>query len=129
MKRNAYVMLTMLVSLSTATPRDIPLTEVLSKPDHFNGKRVAVTGYYVAGTEESCLFTTREAARRFDIGRSVWVEFHSPPVVDSISHRRARVVGTFHYNPTIRARVFRTYGLNSLWSVALLDVTDFRPLK
>ena len=122
-------MLTMVLSLSTAIARDIPLTEVLSRPDHFNGKRVAVTGYYVAGNEESCLFTTREAARRFDFGRSVWVEFHSPPVLDSITHRRARLVGTFHYNPTIRAHVFRTYGHNSLSSVALLDVTDFRPLK
>ena len=116
-----------LLWISTAAARDIPLADILARPHEFNGKRVAVIGYYVAATETSCLFTTRDAAKRFDIARSVWVEFHTPPVMDSIAGRHARLVGTFHYNPSVRAGVLREYG--NLWSVALLDVTDFRPLR
>jgi hypothetical protein len=70
-----------LLAICTATAQDIPLSQVLAKPLEFNGKRVAVTGYYVAATETSCLFTTRGAAKRFDIARSVWVEFRTPRVL------------------------------------------------
>ena len=118
-----------LLWISTATARDIPLADILARPHDFNGKRVTVTGYYIAATETSCLFTTRAAAKRFDIGRSVWVEFHTPPVLDSIAGRHARLVGTFHYSPKIRDGTFREYGHLNGWSVALLNVTEFRPLK
>ena len=117
----------LLLSVCTVTAQDIPLAKLLSRPRQFNGKRVAVTGYYLAETETSCLFTTREAAKHFDVARSVWVEFRTSPVLDSIAGRRARLVGTFHYDPTARAGILRTYG--NLWSVALLDVTEFRPLR
>jgi hypothetical protein len=116
-----------LLSVCTAAAQDIPVAQLLSRPRYFNGKRVPVTGYYVAATETSCLFTTREAAKRFDIARSVWVEFHTPPVLDSIAGRQARLVGTFHYSPKYRAGALRKYG--NLWSVALLDVTEFRPVR
>src|SRR4051794_6141062 len=80
MKRSVFATLTLVVSVCTAATRDIPLADILGRPREFNGKRVAVIGYYVAGTETSCLFTTRDAAKRFDITRSVWVEFHTPSV-------------------------------------------------
>jgi hypothetical protein len=99
MKRGASAALLLVFSLCTAVARDIPLAEVLAKPRDFDGKRVAVTGYYVAATETSCLFTTRDAAKRFDIARSVWVEFRTPPVLDSIAGHQARLVGTFHLQP------------------------------
>ncbi len=129
MKRCSLPLLALLLLRCVATARDIPLGDILGRPREFNGKRIAVTGYYVAGTETSCLFTTRDAAKRFDITRSVWVEFHSPPVLDSIAGRQARLVGTFHYSPKITADVLRAYGHNNGWSVALLDVTEFRPLR
>jgi hypothetical protein len=118
-----------LLWISTVTARDIPLAQILARPREFNGKRVAVTGYYVAATETSCLFTTRAAAKRFDIARSVWVEFRTPPVLDSIAGHQALLVGTFHFSSSVRAATLREYGHNNLWSVALLDVTDFRPLR
>jgi hypothetical protein len=129
MKSRAFATLALMLAACAAAARDIPLADILAKPSEFNGKRVAVTGYYVAKTETSCLFTTRDAAKRFEIARSVWVEFHTPPVLDSIAGRYARLVGTFHYNPRIKAGVLREYGHMNGWSVALLDVTDFRPLR
>jgi len=100
MKRGAFTTLALVLFVWTAAARDIPLADILGRPREFNGKRVAVIGYYVAGTETSCLFTTRDAAKRFDITRSVWVEFHTPPVLDFIAGRQARLVGTFHYDPS-----------------------------
>jgi hypothetical protein len=129
MKRSVFATLTLVVSVCTAAARDIPLADILARPREFNGKRVAVTGYYVAGTETSCFFTTRDAAKRFDVTRSVWVEFHTPSILDSIAGRHARLVGTFHYSPKITAGVLREYGHNNLWSLALLDVTAFHPLR
>jgi hypothetical protein len=130
MKRGAFATLVFVVSVCAAAARDIPLADVLARPREFNGKRVAVTGYYVAGTETSCLFTTRNAAKRFDITRSVWVEFHTPPVLDSIAGRTARLVGTFHYDPSWKAGTLRGgYGHFNGWPVALLDVTDFHRVR
>jgi hypothetical protein len=116
-----------LLSISTSTARDIQVGELLANPQQFEGRRVAVIGYYVAATETSCLFSTRDAAKRFDILRSVWVEFRNPPAVDSIAGRRARLVGTFHYTPSKKGQALRKYG--NLWSAAILDVTEFRPVK
>jgi hypothetical protein len=118
-----------LLWINTVTARDIPLAEILARPREFNGKHVAVTGYYIAATETSCLFTTPDAAKRFDVARSVWVEFRTPPVLDSIAGHQARLVGTFHYSPSVKGGVLREYGHNNLWAVALLDVTDFAPIR
>ena len=107
----------LLLSVCITKGQDIALDQVLAWPRHFNGKHVAVTGSYVAGTEVSCLFKTRDVAKRFDIA------------LDSIAGHQASLVGTFHYKPQIRAGILRPYGHNNLWSVALLDVTEFRPLK
>ncbi len=65
MNRRASTILALLLPICTAMARDIPLADVLARPREFNGKRIAVTGYYVAATETSYLFTTREPARSF----------------------------------------------------------------
>jgi len=129
MKRGASATVLLVLSVCTAVARDIPLAEVLAKPRDFDGKRVALTGYYVAATETSCLFTTRDAAKRFDIARSIWVEFRTPPILDSIAGHQSRLVGTFHYSPRVKAGILREYGHNNGWSVALLDVTEFHRLR
>jgi hypothetical protein len=130
MKHGAFATLALVLFAWTAAARDIPLAEILAKPRAFNGKRVAVTGYYLVETETSCLFTTRDAAKRFDVARCVWVEFHTPPVLDSIAGRYTRLVGTFHYDPSWKAGTLRGgYGHFNGWPVALLDVTDFRPVR
>jgi hypothetical protein len=130
MKLSATAALVLVVSICTVAARDIPLAKVLARPREFNGKRVAVTGYYVVATETSCLFTTRDAAKRFDVMHSVWVEFHTPPVLDSIAGRYTLLVGTFHYDPSWRAGALRGgYGHFNGWPAALLDVTDFGPVR
>lgn len=125
-----FAILGLVLPLCTAAARDIPLADILARPHEFNGKRIAVTGYYVVATETSCLFTTRAAANRFDITRSVWVEFHTPPVLDPIAGRYVRLVGMFHYDPSWKAGTLRGgYGHFNGWPAALLDVTDFRRVR
>jgi hypothetical protein len=127
MKYRTATLLALSLLVSSVSAKDVSVRELLARPQHFNGKRVAVTGYYLVATETSCLFTTREAAKHFDASTSLWVEFRAAPKVDSIANRRARLVGTFHYDPTVRAKVLHAYG--NLWSAALLDVTEFRPIR
>jgi hypothetical protein len=130
MKRGGFAALALVLSVCTAAAQDIPLADILARPCEFNGKRVVVTGYYLVATETSCLFTTRDAAKRFDVAHSVWVEFHTPPVLDSIAGRYSRLVGTFHYDPSWRAGTLRGgYGHFNGWPAALLDVTDFRRVR
>jgi hypothetical protein len=129
MKAGTLFTLILLLSLCTVTARDLTVGELLARPRHYNGKRVSVIGYYRAGTEESCLFSSREAAKRFELAHSVWVEFRGTPDLTAIADCTARVVGKFHFNPAVSAGILRTFGHNNLWSVALLDVTEFRPLR
>jgi hypothetical protein len=115
-------------SLSAATSPDLTVAQLLASPRKFDGQRVSVTGYYYGDTETTCLYATPDGAKR-GIANSIWVEFRGTPDVSAIAGRHARLVGTFHYDPTARPERMRGYGSMGLWSVALLDTTSFQPLR
>ena len=129
MKLRAWTLFLMLLSVCTATARDFTVGELLATPRQFNGKRVAVTGYYVAANEESSLFTTRAAAKQADLSRSIWVEFRGTPDVTSVASHYARLVGTFHYRHIKDPAMPRGYGHFGVSETALLDVASFVPLR
>src|SRR5437660_9451512 len=97
MKLHVWTLFLMLLSVCTAIARDFTVGELLARPGQFNGKRVAVTGYYVAANEESSLFTTRDAAKQADLSRSIWVEPKKVMDLTPFTARYVRVVGIFRY--------------------------------
>src|ERR1043166_3550011 len=89
---------------ATRQPGDVTVTDLFAHPAWFDGKQVAVIGYYESGIEERSLFPGKNRTnvplnKGFD--RSIWVEGGS----DRFSHRDVRVVGVFHYRPKFRRTI------------------------
>lgn len=118
-----------LAIFSAASAQDMSVAQLLARPGHFDHKRVSVVGYYVIANEESCLFTTRDAAKRADFEKSIWVEFANSSDLTRIANRRMRLVGTFHYMRDADPRRMRGYGQWSLFACQLDNVTSFKPTE
>jgi hypothetical protein len=137
MKRCCLPLIILFVLRCAAIAGDIPLSKVLARPRDFNGKRIAVTGYYFASTETSCLFTTRDAAKRSDDKLCAWVEFRNPrDAPDYIAVPKARLVGVFHYQPrpvlggkVPYERRFRGFGHLRMYTFEIADVSSFHALS
>jgi hypothetical protein len=128
MKARLPAMGLILLAFSAASAKDLTVRQLLAHPREFAGKRVSVTGFYVAANEESNLFTTREAAKRGDIERSIWVELHGASNFRPAVNRYVRFIGTFHYRSKAAARDMRGYGQWGL-SPSQVDVTSFELLR
>jgi len=112
----------------SATAKDLTVEQLLARPREFSGKRVSVTGFYVAANEESSLFITREAAKQGDVDQSIWVELHGASNFRLAVNQYVRFIGTFHYRSKAAARRMRGYGhLGS--SPSQLDVASFALLR
>jgi hypothetical protein len=117
-----------LLAFSAATAEDVTVAQVLARPREFVGKRVSVTGFFVAANEESSLYITRESAKRGDIDRSIWVELHGASNFRAAVNRYVRFIGTFHYRSKAAAKDMRGYGQWGL-SPSQLDVMSFELLR
>jgi hypothetical protein len=80
-----------LLAFSAATAEDVTVAQVLARPREFVGKRVSVTGFFVAANEESSLYITRESAfqsRRKSIRSLYW---HVSLPIQGCCERHARI--------------------------------------
>ena|SRR5437867_11029298 len=127
MKRFIYIATLLVFATGAVTAADFTVAQVLAHPDRFNGKRISVTGYYVAGNEESCLYPSAEARDHGQITQSIWVEFRGTSELGPVTHHYARFVGTFHHRHL--KRPIDGYGQWGLSPSALLDVTSFRRVR
>ena len=118
----------LLASSASATPLEVTVAQLFAKPRQFDGRRVAVTGYYYADSETSSLYVSAAAKKSLN-EPSIWVQFRGTPDVTSIAGRYARLVGTFHHKPTADPKRMNGYGTWGLSSAALLDTTPFRALR
>ena len=128
-------------------PGDLTVQELLQRGTEFDGKRVAVTGYYEAVLEQACLYPTKEFAGRHEpivdgvFSREIWVD-PGWRRVSRLSGKHVRVVGTFHYRPKYRREILQRddgrefesvttegYGHMGLSPAEITDVTFFRPLR
>jgi hypothetical protein len=126
---------------------DLTVGELFRRGREFDGKHVAVIGYYVSGLEETCLWSTPEAANHFELledhifPRQIWVEPRWRRV-SRLANRYVRVVGTFHFRPEFRREMLKRddgrefesittlgYGHMSGSPAELTNVTFFRPLR
>jgi hypothetical protein len=123
----------------------VTVQQLLVTPEKFVGKRVDVTGWYVAYAEDSQLFASRRAASgRLDdsiwLEPDIWDPRHYPRrpsgVVESqrVENRAVRVIGTFHYQPqpdlgksVPYARRFQGFGSYRLNKRAILNITYIQP--
>ena len=132
-------------ALAGEQPLHVTVQQLLATPQKFAGKRVDLTGWYLALNEDSQLFASKRAAS----GRledSIWLEPdiwdpryhpHRPSgVAESrrVDNRVVRVVGTFHYQPkpylgkgVPYARRFQGFGSYHLNKRAILNVTYIQP--
>ena len=128
-------------SLAGEPQLQVTVQQLLATPEKFVGKRVDVTGWYLAVHEDSNLFASERAVDG-NLDHSIWLE---PDFGDPRSHRRrppgvaearrvenrgVRVIGTFHYQPqpylgksVPYARRFQGFGSYRLNKRAILDIT------
>ena len=147
MKPQLAAIVLMLLAFSEVSGKDFTVSQVLAHPREFAGKRISITGFYVAANEESNLYITPEAAKRGDIERSIWVEFPPWPMdsaravelrrtlkryrrknYDDGLAGRIRLIGRFRYNPDSHGKPFGGYGQWGL-SPTQLEVSSFEALK
>jgi hypothetical protein len=127
-------------------PLHVTVQQLLATPEKFAGKRVDVTGWYLAINEDSQLYTSKDASRG-DLEDSIWLEPdiwdpryhpHRPPgVSDSrrVENRTVRVIGTFHFQPqpdrgrsVPYERRFQGFGSYSLNKRAIDHITYIQPV-
>lgn len=130
LKRNlTAITVSLCASTITATAGDVTVEQLLANPRHYDGKQVSVVGYYILENEESCLFATREAAKRADFTWSIWVDFRGIADVQARPNQKARIIGKFHHMRGADPKRLRGYGQWSLFANALLDATTVTPVK
>lgn len=83
--------------------RRISLSDLLSHPRRFDGRRVRVTGYYHVEFEESGLYTSRATYARHDNKRAIWLgETSTFAAPDNSGHPNDSFItvdGTFDAGP------------------------------
>jgi len=115
---------------------DVSVQDLFDRPDKFDGKHVAVIGWYSSGMEESALYSDAKAL----IPEGIWVE-PGWRRVSRLAGRYVRVVGVFHYRPEERRIEKRPdgsdfesiavngFGHMGIYRAELSDVSSFRPLR
>jgi hypothetical protein len=146
MKR-VWLTVPLLVLLSGCTakkePGDLTVKNLFDHARDFDGKRVAVIGWYLSDIEESSLFPAPYAIEPLDgtFDRQIWVE-PGWRRVTRLTHRYVRVVGIFHFRPEAECRIekrsdgsefesvtTRGYGTYGLYPAQLSDISYFRPFS
>jgi hypothetical protein len=130
-------------------PVKATVQQLLDSPAHFAGQRVDVTGYYRAGTEDSCIIRCKDCANSADPTEgSIWLDSiiwdpryyprRLPKVAKSavVENRVVRVIGTFRYEPRpIRGKDvpyefrYMGFGCYSMWAREITDIAYIQPAR
>jgi hypothetical protein len=113
------LMLAILLFAVAASGQTLTVDELLQNPRQFEGRRVSVSGYYYGDAEAQILYADREAAKRGDTKRRIYVAV-LPPVF-SRSPRKAYVIGVFFHDA--HAKPMEGYGTFGLFSSELVNCT------
>ena len=97
-------------------PGDITVAELAAQPNNYDGKRVAVIGYYSSGMEESALYNSTSTQPENAFAIRVNPGWRS--TVYRAANRYVRAVGTFHHRPN-----------DTEYPGELSAITFFRPLR
>ncbi len=93
--------------VDSAAVATVPISELLTHPRQFKGKRIAVVGYYCSGFELSALYENPEDRTKFvedwpDVAkpfRGLWISGYVRPGcehdVHFVEEGRVKAVGTF----------------------------------
>lgn len=112
-------MLAILLLLRPASAQTLTVDQLLQSPRQFEGRRVSVSGYYYGDAEAQILYADREAAKRGDTERRIYIAV-LPPVY-SRSPRKASVIGVFFHDS--HAKPMEGYGTFGLFSSELVNCT------
>jgi len=121
-------------AVSADQPLRVTVRQLLATPEKFADKRVDVTGFYRAGTEDSCLLACAHCADdEMRTEKSIWVEHYTGPAYE---RRTVRIIGTFRYqpNPILGASVpyerrYRGFGCYNMWAREITDITHFQSVR
>lgn len=104
--------------------RQVQLTEILTNPDKYHGKRVSVIGYYHGEFEGSSLSVDEKASKSNDFKRSVWRSepstFAEKSAIRDRNNAWLRVEGVFLQGPR---------GHMSLWPGEITRLTRVEPVS
>ncbi len=141
--------LVLLIGAAESPPVKVTVQQLLDSPARFAGTRVDVTGYYRAGTEDSCLLQCKDCANDPDpMKDSIWLDpviwdpryypTRLPNVAESsaVENRIVRVIGTFRFEPRpilgkdvpYKFR-YRGFGCYSMWPREITDITFIQPTR
>jgi len=129
----AIILVTVCLSLSgcSSTPHSstadgfikTSLFRVLAHPDEYNGKHIALIGYYHSEFEESALYLTKDDATARNYENGLWIGGTAKGAdtnrVHWVKEGFVRVVGTFNY------RVEHGAGHMDLWFGLLDEIIIF----
>jgi len=97
------------------------LVRVIASPEQYAGKRIMITGYYVAAFEHSAIYITRDDARVGNPQQSLWIG--GPKEGYDVKYPRKgfiSVVGTLKYKSGEGA------GHMGIWLGEIVDVEFLR---
>jgi hypothetical protein len=97
-------------------PGDITVRELAARPNDYEGKRVAVIGYYSSAMEESAMYDSTSTGP--ENAFAIWVRPGWRSWLCQAANRYVRAVGIFHHRPH-----------DPVYSGELSDITFFRPLR
>jgi hypothetical protein len=105
---------TLFVVAAAASAQTATVMQLLQSPRQYVERRVSVSGYYYGNFEGWVLFADREAAKRWDFSRSIWI-YSDPPVETEMC--RAHIIGVFRWQPGVG------YGYLGLGRAAIVNAT------
>jgi hypothetical protein len=117
--RRIIVALTFFLAAACTAHRergDITVAELAARPNDYEGKRVAVIGYYSSAMEESALYNSTSTERQNAF--AIWIKPGWNASVYRAANGYVRAVGIFHRRAN-----------DSLYPGELSDITFFRPLR
>jgi hypothetical protein len=110
----------LLVAPVVVSAQTLSVDELLQSPRQFEGRRVSVRGFYYSDSEGHMLYADRDAVRRHDTKRSIWIE--ADPPVYNLSYRDAHIIGVFFHDSHAKPPL-DGYGAFGLWTAKLINCT------
>lgn len=81
----------------------VTINELLANKELWKGKRVEVSGFYVARSEASALYASESEARNAQDAKSLWVDYYDEAPANKgkikwVKKGFIRIIGTFDFN-------------------------------
>ena len=130
--RFAFLILAVLILSTSVLAQDqnppppiVSLVQLLSSPEKYDGKHIAVMGFLTIGQENNVLYLGKNDYDNALLPNSVWIELSDGMIKNrnELTMKYVRVVGVFHQGHSGRSRVF-VGGISGISDCSVLSDPD-----